>query len=255
MRYLALVLLAPAALLYFGWRELGYMSLTAAAFPLLASGLKDDGMRLEGGSALAGLGAALHGSGLVSLAGAGLAALGADGAVRQRIGRATRVTVWATAAYLGWAAIYVIVLKLSIRPDPGPAAIVSAWRPLFASEDRLGRLAAAIFSPTGLRDIAMSAWVVGAPLIAVAVSLWRRVGHEVRAALIYGVPSMIFLIFRWPFDGIGGGMDLVVAGFPLLYALAWVCAYDRKRTVIAAALLISAHYAFWRVVLDQHFQP
>jgi hypothetical protein len=69
VRYIALVLLAPATLLYFGWRELGYLSLSVAAFPLLARGLRDDTWRLEAGSALAGLGTALHGVGLVSLAG------------------------------------------------------------------------------------------------------------------------------------------------------------------------------------------
>jgi hypothetical protein len=101
----------------------------------------------------------------------------------------------------------------------------------------------------------MAAWIVGAPLLAVALSLRRRYPAEVRAALWYLPPSLLFLIFRWPFDGIGGGMDLVVAGFPAVYALAWVCAHDQKRTSIAAALLMSAHYAFWRVVLDERFRP
>ncbi len=100
----------------------------------------------------------------------------------------------------------------------------------------------------------MTAWVVGAPLLVVAVSLWRRYAHEVRTALWYIPPSIFFVIFRWPFDGIGEGMDLVVAGFPALYALAWVCAHDSKRTNIAATLLISAHYAFWRIVLDEQFE-
>jgi len=63
------------------------------------------------------------------------------------------------------------------------------------------------------------------------------------------------VMFRWPFEGVGGGMDLVVAGFPAFYALAWVCAHDSRRTTIAAALLVSAHYAFWRVVLDDRFVP
>ncbi|HVZ20983.1 MAG TPA: hypothetical protein VG871_07975 [Vicinamibacterales bacterium] len=255
LRYLGLALLAPSALLYFGWREFGYLSLSVAAFPLLERGLRDDSMRLEGGSVAAGLGAALHGAGLVSLAGAGLAAIGASGRARQRLARAARVAVWATAAYLGWMAIYVIVLKLPIHADPGPAAIVSAWRPWAVSEMRLGRLAPAILSATGMRDISMSAWVAGVPLIAVAASLWRRCSHEVRVALLYAIPSVLFLVFRWPFEGIGGGMDLVVAGFPALYALAWVCAHDERRAMVAAALLASAHYAFWRVVLDQHFQP
>ena len=50
-RYLALVVLAPATLLYFGWRELGYLSLSVAAFPLLVRGIRDGGARLEAGSA------------------------------------------------------------------------------------------------------------------------------------------------------------------------------------------------------------
>jgi hypothetical protein len=254
LRYLGLSLLAPSALLYFGWRELGYLSLNLAAFPLLARGLRDDGARLEGGSALAGLGAALHGSGLVSLAGAWIAACGTSGRLIQRAGRALRVTAWGTAAYLGWIALYVILLKLPISPDPGPQAF-SSWRPWSMDEIREGRIAAAILSATGARDLAMSAWIVGAPLLPVALSLWRRQRHEVRTALWYLPPSILFVIFRWPFEGVGGGMDLVVAGFPALYALAWICAHDPKRTTIAAALLVSAHYAFWRVVLDDRFVP
>ena len=253
-RYLALVVLAPATLLYFGWRELGYLSLSVAAFPLLVRGIRDGGARLEAGSALAGVGAALHGSGLVSLAGSWLAAIGASGRLVDRAGRALRAVAWGTAAYLGWMVIYVVVLKLSIQQDTGPGA-VNGWRPWSEDEMRLGRRAAAILSATGARDLAMSAWIVGAPVLAVAASLWRRHPGEARAVLWYLPPSVLFLIFRWPFDGIGGGMDLVVAGFPALYALAWVAAHDEKRATIAAALLASAHYGFWRVVLDERFQP
>jgi hypothetical protein len=254
LRYLGLVLLAPATLLYFGWRELAYLSLSVAAFPLLSRGLRDQGPRLEAGSALAGLGAAFHGSGLVSLAGAWIAACGTAGSFVQRAGRALRVTAWGTAAYVGWLAVYLIVLKMPITPDPGPQAF-SSWRPWAMDEIREGRVAAAILSRTGVRDLAMSAWIVGAPLLAVALSLWRRQPHEVRAALWYLPPSVLFVLWRWPFEGVGGGMDLVVAGFPALYALAWVCAHDAKRAHVAAALLISAHYAFWRVMLDDAFVP
>ena len=100
----------------------------------------------------------------------------------------------------------------------------------------------------------MTAWVVGAPLLVAALSLRRQYAHEVRTALLYLPPSILFLILRWPFMGLYAGMDLVVAGFPALYALTWVCAQDERRTVIAAALLASAHIAFWRIVLDQQFQ-
>jgi hypothetical protein len=253
LRYLGLALLAPSALLFFGWREFGYLSLNVATFPLLARGLRDGGPRLEAGSALSGLGAALHGSGLVGLAGAGLAALGASAPLTHRIGRALRVAAWGTAAYLGWAAIYVIVLKLPIAPDPG-AAGVDPWRPWLVDEIREGRVSAAILSLTGARDLLMSAWVVGLPLLFALPSAWRDGRDEVRMALWYLPPSLIFLIFRWPFQGLAGGIELVIAGFPALYALAWVCARDDKRTKIAALLLASAHVAFWRIVLDPRFE-
>jgi hypothetical protein len=254
IRYLGLALLAPATMLYFGWRELGYVSLNVATFPLLVRGLAGEGMRLEAGSAVAGLGAALHGSGLVALAGAWLAAAGTPGAPSERALRTLRAVAWGVAAYVGWIALYVILLKLPVAPDPGAAAY-SPWRPWSEDEVRLGRVSAAILSPTGARDIAMTAWIVGAPLLAVAASLWRRHPHEVRTALLFAPPSILFVLFRWPFEGVGGGMDLVVAGFPALYGLLWVCARDARRTGIAAALLASAHYAFWRVVLDERFEP
>ena len=253
LRYVALALLAPATLLYFGWREFGYLSLNVAVFPLLVRGLRDGGTRLEAASTLTGLGAALHGSGLVALAGAWLSALGASARLRDRLGRTLRVTAWGVAAYLGWVAIYMIVLTLPIAPDPG-AIGVDPWRPWLVDEVREGRVSAAILSASGLRDVLMTAWAVGAPLLLVAVSLRRTYAHEVRTLWWYVVPSILFLVFRWPFQGIGGGMDLVVAGFPAMYALAWVCAQDVKRTHIAAALLVSAHVAFWRIVLDPRFE-
>ena len=128
LRYIGLALLAPATLLYFGWREFGYLSLNVAAFPLLVRGLRGPGMHLEAAGAFAGLGAALHGSGLVSLAGTWIAALGARGTLRERVDRVLRVTAWGTAAYLGWIALYMIVMRLPISLDPGPTYI-SPWRP------------------------------------------------------------------------------------------------------------------------------
>ncbi len=254
VRYLGLALLAPAALLYFGWREFGYLSLSVAAFPLLVRGLRSDGLRLEAGAAVTGFGAVLHGTGIVALAGAWLAALRTEGRPMDQWRRVIRVTGWGTAAYLGWIAIYEIVLRLPISPDPGPV-VFSSWRPWLVDEVRGGRVSAAIWSATGARDLLMTAWVVGVPLLFVAGSLWRRCTHEVRTALWYALPSLVFVTLRWPYDGVGGGMDLVVAGFPAMYALAWVCAQDATRTTSAAVILISGHYAFWRVVLDKAFIP
>ena len=95
--------------------------------------------------------------------------------------------------------------------------------------------------------------MVGAPLLAVAASLSRQYRHEVRMALAYAVPSVLLSIAFWPIQGLGVEMDLLVAAFPALYAAAWVCAHDARRTTIAAVLLASAHLAFWRIVMDGRF--
>src|SRR5207302_1480653 len=79
VRFVALALMAPAALMYFGYLEVGYLSLSAAAFPFIArslvgrvpaserSGEPDPASDLTAGfvfgSMLFGLGAALHGVG------------------------------------------------------------------------------------------------------------------------------------------------------------------------------------------------
>lgn len=246
VRYLALVLLAPASLLYFGYRELGHLSLNAAAFPLFIRGLQSGTRRLEAGSALFGFGAALHGFGLLSIAGAGLAAIGAAAPFTQRLRRGVRVAGWALTAYFVWFAAYFLVLRLPIVA--GHAASIPL-RPWFV--DEIGqRVNAAIFSAEGARDLFFTAWVIGAPLILVAGSTWREHGYRVRAALLYAVPSVVFTIVFWPIQGLGVEMDLVFAAFPALYACAWVCACDWRRTLLAAALLATAHVAFWRIVLS-----
>jgi hypothetical protein len=250
LRYLGLSLLAPAALLYFGWREIGYLSLNVAAFPLLARGLRDGGWRLEAGSALTGLGVALHGFALVALIGAWIAALATRARLADRIGRFLRVAACGTAAYTGWIAVYIIVLKLPVTVGH---AEYFPWRPWFVDEILEGRVNAAVFSATGARDLLMTGWVVGAPLLLVAASLWRRFPDEVRIALGYALSSVIFTIIIWPVQGLGEEMDLIVTRFPAVYALTWLCAHDSKRTTLAAALLVSAHYAFWRICLDPRF--
>ena len=249
IRYLGLVLLAPSTLLYFGYRELGHLSLNAAAFPLIVRGLQQGTARLEAGGTLLGVGAALHGFGLLSLAGAWLAALAARVSLADRVRRLARLVAWGTAAYLGWVAVYLIVLKLPLVPGHAESIPLRPW---FAAE--VGeRINAAIFSATGARDLFFSAWVAGVPLVAVAASLWRTHASEVRLALVYSIPSAVFLLMFWPIQGLAVEMDLVFAAFPALFALAWVCAHDPRKTVIAAVLLASAQLAFWRVVFDHTF--
>ena len=250
VRYLALALLAPSALMYFGYRELGYLSLNVAMFPLIARGLRDGSARLEAGSVLCGLGAALHGFGLLSLAGSCLAAFATNVRLAERVRLVLRIAAWGTAAYLGWVAVYVIVLRLPIAT--GHADMIPL-RPLLVDQQFGDRVNAAILSIAGGRDVLFTLWVVGAPLVVVAASLWRSCRDDVRTALWYAVPSVIFAVLFWPIQGLGVDTDLVFATFPALYGVAWVCAHDARRTMIAAALLAFAHIAFWRIVLDARF--
>jgi hypothetical protein len=249
VRYLALVMLAPLTLMYFGHRDFAYLSLNAATFPLLAHGIREGSKRLEAGSALAGLGAALHAFGLLALAGAWLACLTVRASFMQRIERILRIAAWGTAAWVGWIAIHIIVLKLQIAT--GHAASGS-WRPLFVDEPGR-RLNVALLSAAGVRDLVMSAWIVGAPLLVVATSLWTRHRDQVRVLVCYALPSILFLSFYWPPQGLGVDTGHVFGTFPAFFAAAWLCAQERRHTAIGAALLVSAHLAFWRVVLDTRF--
>jgi hypothetical protein len=249
VRYLALAVLAPSTLMYFGHRDLAYLSLNVAAFPLLAHGIAQGSKRLEAGSALTGLGAAFHGFGLLSLAGAWIAALVARASLPERFERVLRIAAWGTAAWVGWIAIYVIVLHLQLASGHGGSG---SWRPLFV-DDVGSRLNVALLSRAGIRDVLISAWVVGAPLLVVAASLWKRHRDLVILTLCYAIPSVLFLIFFWPVQGLGVDTGHVVAAFPAFYAAAWLCSKERRQTAIAAVLLISGHLAFWRMVLDTRF--
>jgi hypothetical protein len=250
LRYLGLVLLAPASLLYFGYQELGYLSLNAAVFPLLARGLRTDGRMLEASGALAGLGAALHGFGLLSLGGAGVASLGRRAPPIDRLRRAVRLSAWGLLAYAGWIAFYTLVLHLPMTAGHAGSMSLRPWLADTISENRVN---VAIFSAVGARDLLFSAWVAGVPLLGVTAALWRRYPDEVRSALLYAVPSTVFLVAFWPVQGLGVDMDLILAAFPALYALAWVCAHGAAASTTAAALLASAHLAFWWIVLGGDF--
>lgn len=250
LRYLGLALLAPCALLFFGWREFGYLSLSMATFPLLVHGLQARDIGLESAAVMAGLSAALHGFGVLSIIGMLLAACTARASLQTRSGDLIRIAVWSTAAYLGWIAVYVIVLNLPVIP--GHAENIP-WRPWFVDEVRDGRINAAIFSTIGGRDLLMTGWVVGAPLLLVAPFVRQMPPDHLRAAMAYALPSTLFVVLFWPVQGLSEELDLVAASFPAVYALIWMCAHEPKRTRLAAILLASAHIAFWRIALDARF--
>lgn len=250
LRYLALVLLAPSAMLFFGYREFGHLSLNAAVFPLLVRGLAAGTPRLEAAAVLSGLGAALHAFGLLSLAGCGLGAWVARGGLSQRVTRAATIAAWGAATYLGWIAIYLVVFELPVVQGHAEAI---PWRPWLVEQLVGDRVNPAIVSTTGLRDILLTLWVTGGLLVIPAVALARQHGDAVGLALTCSIPSVLFTIFFWPVQGLGVEMDLLVAAFPAAYALAWVCAQNGRRTLQAAFLLLSGHIIFWRILFDDRF--
>jgi hypothetical protein len=143
-------------------------------------------------------------------------------------------------------------MKLPVVPGHAEAIPWRAWLVDQVSTQE-NRVNVAILSLAGGRDLLFTGWVIGAPLLAVAWALRRQYGDEVRTALWFALPSTIFTIFFWPIQGLGPEMDLVVAAFPAMYAVAWVCAHDARSATIAAAFLLSGHVAFWRIVLDARF--
>jgi hypothetical protein len=258
IRYLALALVAPSALMYFGYLELGHLSLNLAAFPLLLRGIRSGTWHLEAGSVLAGFGAALHGFGLLSIAGAVLAAAGGRThratpppapAEPAKVGPILRILAWSVAAYVGWFAIYTIVLKLPVVPGHADAIPLRPWL-----ADQIGeRVNAAILSVRGLRDVTATLLLVGVPLVAIAAPLRRTYPFETQAALRYAIPSIAFVVLFWPIQGLAVELDLLFAAFPALYALAWVCAHDARRATLAVLLLAFGHVVFWRIALDSAF--
>jgi hypothetical protein len=241
---------APATLMYFGYRELGYLSLNAAVVPLIFTGFRGRRVVFEGGCALAGLGAALHGFGVLSLAGTALATVAARVNLRDRARLVVQAFAIGTSVYLIWVFIYVAGLQLSIAP--GHAESIP-WRPLLV--DRLAeyRINYAMASPKGAAEVVLSGWMVGVPVAIVSVVMLRRHAATAVPVLLYALPSALFLLAFWPVQGLAVEADLVFAAFPAVYAVAWLASRSSAATVWALVLLASGHLMFWRVMLSDLF--
>ena len=128
LRHLALCVAAPVTLSFFGFREIGYLSLSAAGIPLLLRGFSVVGRRSSviAATLVMGLRSAFHGFGLLSLAGGALSALASVGSVRNRFAQATVFGVWATAAWLGWLAGWAGILwRSSCRSSRGTLPVLT----------------------------------------------------------------------------------------------------------------------------------
>ena len=222
----------PSTLMYFGHRDFAYLSLNLAAFPLLAHGISEGSKRLEAGSALAGLGAALHAFGLLSLVGAWIGALVARAPIvaarrtRPAHRRVGNRGVGGMACDLH--------RSCSTCRSHGPCRFrvmaAALHRPTRKAPERRA------LHPAGIRDLLMSAWVVGVPLLVVAALALEAASRSgVVRRSCYAMPSVPFWIFYGPRKASAVDTGHVFGAFPAFFAGAWLCARERRHTAVAAA--------------------
>lgn len=263
IRYVALAIGASQVISYFGYRELGYLALNPAAYPLLDRAVREaDRYALVASAVLFGLGAAFHGFGLIGLGGgAAVLVVSRPGASRVMFFVAVGVSMW-----LGWLLLYGPVLGRPI--DAGHAASLPL-RGFFTEGVKFTRVVEPLFSLAAARDVVAAMLVVGAPVLLVSFLLpagaERRQGVPA-AALLGGTDlrrlwafagcSIVAMAFFWPVQGLAYELDLVMAAFPATYAGLWVAARSGRLAACAWAILAIAHLAFWRVAgADDFIKP
>jgi hypothetical protein len=252
IRYSALAMAAPASLMYFGFRDLGYLALSAAVFPLFVwahepADRLTSAVRSGIAGAIQGIRTALHGFGLLALAGLVLAA--ATGRRGSRV-----VNTWSVAAsgvtlYLGWVLLYIVGMHLPITPGHTADLRLRRLTHIYGADHRI---VAPVTSPEGWRDIGMEALIAGVAVLVMGLWLARR-ESEARLAAVFALPGLAFLVAYWPTQGLALEMDLVVALFPAVFAGAWLCARNTTGTLAAFALFAAGHVAFWFVVSHAAF--
>jgi hypothetical protein len=242
-RYVALAIASPLALLYFGYYELGYLSMSAAVVPLLAirrgSDLRVIGSTLSAGL-FQGLHTALHGFGLLGLGGAALSLAAGQASAARRAVRTLTFASAGVAMYLGWVFVYVVGMGISIIVENTVQGF--GFRRLFEEIIIDKRIAYPLFSAAGLTEIGLISMIAGVPLLLLA---WIK---SPRSALIasaaYALPGLLFLAWWWP-PGAPLNLDLLMAAFPGLFAACWLLASSHERAVRALVLMVALHTLFW----------
>ena len=246
--------MAPAALMYFGYLEVGYLSLSAAAFPLVARDLlKGDDLTvgLLAGSILYGLGAAMHGVGYLGIAALCAALLASDLPIGRRFVLATALGAIAIGAALIWLWYYLAVLGFDVIPSHAIGGFIV--RPLWQAREAETRILYPLLSMITARDVLLSGLIAGLPLVLVVLFIRKQWAREARLALAFTVPCLIAFVLFWPVQGIAIETDMIVATFPAVFPLLWVCSESVPASIASAGLLALGHWTFWRVVLDDRF--
>jgi len=254
VRYIALALMAPATLFYFGYLEVGYLSLSAAAFAFVARDVMKGSEVTAGmlaGAVLFGLGAAMHGIGYLAIAALFFAIVTFDIGIRRRLVLATTLSFVALGAALIWVWYYVAVLGFDVIPGHAVGGFIA--RPLWQAREAEGRILYPLLSAITMRDVLLSGLVAGLPLTLVVLFERRQSPRDARLALAFAVPCLAAFVLFWPVQGIAIEMDMIVAAFPAVFALLWVCSASWRGSVTSAVLLALGHATFWWVVRDDRF--
>lgn len=248
-RYVGLAMATPLCLLFFGYWDLGYLCIAVGVVPLLALARGRMSTRADAATLVAGflqgLHTALHGFGLLGLAGGALAALGGRGDTLRRCVRAATFTSAGVALYLGWIFFYVTVGRLSVVWERQ-----LGYRPLFDSMVFDHLLANPLLSQAGLGEFGLFGALAGVPVLALAMLSFRRTALV--PAVLYALPGLIFLVRWWP-PSAPFNLDLLLSVFPGVFAACWVVASSRRTSMHALLLLSGLHVLLWTTVANGVF--
>jgi hypothetical protein len=243
-RYVALALATPLCLLYFGSGGLGYLAIAVGVVPLLAITRGRDAVSAEGAAIgagfLQGVHTALHGFGLIGVAGGALAAFAARGNAVRRLMRTATFTFSAVALYLGWIFLYIAVAGLSLR-----FSRTLGSRPVFEAAIFEHQIASPLMSRAGLAELGFFSVLAGVPIFALA--MLTAAPSSLIPAVLYALPGLLFLVRWWPVSA-PYNLDLMFAVFPGLFAACWVVGSRHRTAMVAFAILVATHMLLWTMV-------
>jgi hypothetical protein len=247
-RYIGLAIAAPVSLCFFGFFEVGYLALGVAVFPLLELSLKPRAAgrvtsRLVAG-ALQGFHSALHGFGLLGIAGLALASLSGRGALGARLVRTANLVAAAVAMYAGWVAVYVVVLHLAVVPDSAVSGF--GGRALFDGAVFDKRIVDPLLSYNGLGEVGLASLLVGVPLFVLAA--FRAPWQSLVRTAGYALPGVLFLVWWWPSLGVVPDVDLALAAFPGVFAALWLIARRTRSCWSGFLMLVGIHFVVWTAI-------
>ncbi len=247
-RYVGLAIATPMASLYFGYWEVGYLAVAVGVVPLLffrpyRGGAATQASTMAAG-ALQGLHTALHGYGLLGMAGGALLAL-RSGTLLRGVLRSLTFTSMAVALYLGWIFFYVMQFGWEIV-----YLKTLDSRPLLSTAVVAGRTALPLLSLNGWADVSLIGLLAGTPLLAVAM-----VRNSPRATVsvgLFALPGLLFLLRWWPAI-FPMNWDLLMVMLPGVWAACWVLSASRLRSYSGVLVCVTMHFLLWSSVGNMWF--